>query len=88
MIKNEKYIEIPTHVGSTTFVPHFTIVECNAISNVAGRVEPYGEHFEFVPVSYDVLRFMKKFARTNDLFLQLLRRMYLIAEEEKSSWNK
>jgi hypothetical protein len=55
MVKNEKYVKISTHVGSTTFVPHFTIVERNAFSNLAERVEPYGEHFEFVPVSYDAL---------------------------------
>jgi hypothetical protein len=62
MIKNEKYVKISTYVGSTTFVPHFTIVECNAFSNVAERVEPYGEHFdfEFVPVSYDALRFIEE----------------------------
>jgi hypothetical protein len=59
MIKNEKYLKISTHVGLTTFFPHFTTVVCNAFSNVAER-EPYGEHFEFIPVSYDALRFIEE----------------------------
>ena len=60
MVKNEKYVKISTQVGSTTFVPHFTIVECKTSSNVAERVEPYGGHFEFVPVSYDALSFIEE----------------------------
>jgi hypothetical protein len=60
MIKNEKYIEIPSHVGLTKFIPHFTIVGCSAFPNFAGRGEPYGGHFEFVPVSYDALRFIEE----------------------------
>lgn len=60
MINNEKYVKISTHLGSTTFVPHFTTVECNAFSNATESVELYGEHFEFVPVSYDALRFIEE----------------------------
>ena len=57
MAKNERYIEIPTHVGLTEFMPHFTTVECSAFSNFAGRVEL------FVPFFYDALK------RTNSLEL-------------------
>jgi hypothetical protein len=39
-------IKISTHVGSTTFVPHFTTFECSAFSSVTRRVESYGKHFE------------------------------------------
>ncbi len=60
MVKNEGYVEISNHTGSTTFIPHFTTGECSAFSNVARRVEPYREHLEFVSVSYDALGFIEE----------------------------
>ncbi len=50
MIKNEGYIEISTHMGSLTFIRHFTTGKYSAFSNVAQRVELYREHFEFASV--------------------------------------
>jgi hypothetical protein len=47
MGKNEKYIEIPTHEGSTKFIPHFTTIKCSAISNATGRVELRREHLSW-----------------------------------------
>jgi hypothetical protein len=81
MVKNKRYIEIPTHVGLTKFIPHFTTVGCNAFSNVAGRVEL------FVPFFDDALD------RTNSLELTTCSygccvNNVPIAKEEKSSWNK
>jgi len=46
-------VKISTHVGLTTLVPHFTTGGYSAFST-------YGEHFEFVPVSYDGLGFIEE----------------------------
>jgi hypothetical protein len=34
MVKNEWYVEISTLVGSITFVPHFTTVNCPVVKDV------------------------------------------------------
>ncbi len=81
MVKKERYIEIPTHVDLTKFIPHFTIVGCSAFSNVAGRVEL------FVPFFYDALDRTKSFELTTCSYSCYVNNVP-IAKEEKSSWNK
>jgi hypothetical protein len=80
MDKNERYIEIPTHVGLTGFISSF--------SNVTGRVEQHC--FAFVPASYDILRMQY------DYLVEVATHSYnynigtsvAVAKEEKASWNK
>jgi hypothetical protein len=58
MVKNEWYAEVSTHVRYVR--PSFYHNQCSTFSNVAERVEPHREHFVFVPVSYDSLKFVEE----------------------------
>jgi hypothetical protein len=83
MIKNERDMEIPTRVGLTKFIPHFTTIECSVFSNVTGRVA-------FMAASYDILRI--QYGYTVDVATRSynynIGNSVAIAKEEKISWNK
>ncbi len=71
MVKNERYLEISTHTGSIAFIPHFTKGKCSVFPDVAQRVEPCREHFEFALILYDTLGVIEEIRLNQRLFSQL-----------------
>jgi hypothetical protein len=76
MVKNEWLVEIPTYVGLTNFISHFT-----TFSNAVGRVEL------FVPFFYDALDRTNSLELTTCSYSCCVNNVP-IAKEEKISWNK